>query len=195
VNRVSHRSVGGDLVVYLVEPAAATAAAEVSAPATHPSASADPILPTSSTRHTPRPVAAPVTGAVRPGRTMSSTFSRLIELPGPELSRVLETWWERAEAGGHASIAGRLLLSPPHVDDGEWTFSGELRRVAGRRPVPMTLDLWPHNLHFTRLTMVPRTRTTPSRCYFWSGNRALDRLSFELGCPRSARTGRRPRQK
>jgi len=127
----------------------------------------------------PPPLAVPAPIAFTTGRLLP-TYSRLIDLPGDELSGVLDEWWHSAAAGETATIRPGLRVTRPSVERSMWTFRGRLRRGIGRRSVPITLDLWGYNGAYTRVMMVPRARVATTRRYFRIGNRSLDRLVVEL---------------
>lgn len=110
----------------------------------------------------------------------SPCFSRVVAVPGDRLSLVVADWWCEHAIDGRAAIDGGLVVSWPDVHGDLWSFPGHLRWVAGRRSLPVAVDLWPHNVAFTRLTMTPQDAAITSRRYFHIGHAVLDSLSRQL---------------
>lgn len=134
----------------------------------------------SAMRSSPGPLSTPGAGMAHSGGATSPCFSRFIELPGDQLPTVLLEWWARAASSGRAAIGDRLLVTAPHDEGGTWTISGRLSRRAGRRALPVAVDLSAHNRLLTRMTMMPRARVATTQRYFRVGNSVLDRLVLEL---------------
>jgi hypothetical protein len=107
-------------------------------------------------------------------------FSRLIDVPGDDLPAVLARWWAETSAGGPDAPVERLTVAAPRVERGTFTLHGRLRRRFGLGSLPVAVDLWAHNVAYTRLTMVPRVRVRTCKRYFRAGNDALDRLTADL---------------
>jgi hypothetical protein len=126
----------------------------------------------------PRPVFAARAAVAETDK--SPCFSRLVDLPGDELSIVLADWCVEEGVDGTTSIADGLVVSAVQFEGGTWSLIGHLRRGAGRRAVPVVVELWGYHVRFTRLTLTPRARVITSRRYFRVGHRALDGLERAL---------------
>ena len=111
--------------------------------------------------------------------TYSSWFFRLVPLPASRLPSLLETWWLGNGGGTIVTVDHRLELGPPRLERGVWTMSGGLHR-RGRHPVPLTLDLWPHNDEWSSLVLRPQARVATTSRYFRIGHRVLDCFLAEL---------------
>jgi len=113
---------------------------------------------------------APSTTPVAPYRVEgSTTFRRLVEVPGGRLPSVLGSWWRQADHGD-----GHLRLDAPHRVDDAWELSGVLRRRPVSRLLPVDLRLSPYAGRWCLLEMMPRRLTRPSRAYFRVGHHSLD---------------------
>lgn len=110
----------------------------------------------------------------------SPCFARMVPVPGDRLALVVADWWCEHAIDGRAVLDGGLLVSWPDVDGDLWSFPGQLRWVGGRRSLPVAIDLWPHSIAFTRMTMTPRDAAITSRRYFHVGHAVLDSLSRQL---------------
>ena len=109
------------------------------------------------------------------GLAKSPQFRRMIELPGRRLPDAL------AALPAAAASGRRLRLAVPQATaGGGWTVDGRLRWLTRPLGVPVRVDLWPHLDGWTMCTLQPNRRVHPTRAYFRSGNRALDRLSAGL---------------
>ena len=138
------------------------------------------------------PLLVPVAPVAHTGGHLSPCFSRVIDLPGDDLSVVVLQWWAHAAVDGTALIGDRLLVSALRVDSGLWSLLGHLRRGGGRRALPVAVELWAHTSRFTRMTMTPRANVVTSGRYFGVGNGAHDCFAREL-VERSGRLGDRDR--
>ena len=118
-------------------------------------------------------------------RVTSAAFFRMMQVPGPLLARIVDMWWERRAGSGSdgssVSVAvGRLALSRRGANGRLLSLGGRLECPRRPRPIPVSIELWPHNGIWTRVAMQPEVGVAPSRRYFLTGHAALDQLGAEL---------------
>ena len=101
----------------------------------------------------------------------STTFRRLIDVPGERLEAALAAWWRRCEHGD-----GNLRLDGPEAVDGSFQLRGSFRKGTVLRRIPIEVRLSPYGGLWTLLELTPRRMTRPSRRYFRLGHASLDRF-------------------
>ena len=107
--------------------------------------------------------------------TSSTTFRRLVDVPGACLEPVLRTWWSRSSHDdGHLGFE-RLI-----EDRGLIELDGWLRTSAMSRRIPVAMVLSPYLGCWTFLELTPQRSAHPSRVYFRVGHDALDRFVAAL---------------
>lgn len=116
--------------------------------------------------------------------TSPGSFFRIVGARPDDVDR----WW-----CGPIELEHRLRLDVVVCDDGAGTRSilGAMRRPLLHRWVPVEIVLCEHLGTVSRLTLNPGRGVRPSRWWFRSGHRALDRFAREVwpGPSRPARRG------
>lgn len=133
-----------------------------------------------------RPTAAAAGVAPRPVGDGSTTFRRMVEVPGERLGAVLGAWWRQAD---HDDDHHLHLGMPQPVAD-SWSLGGRFRRTLMSRWVPVELLLSPYHGRWTLLELMPRRGVHPGRIYFREGHRSIDR--FVAAIRAQERLTRRP---
>lgn len=107
--------------------------------------------------------------------TGSTTFRRLVDVPGARLETILQAWWSRSSHDD-----GHLRLDRLTCDRGLFELDGSLRTSALSRRVPVEVRLSPHLGCWSFLELTPQRATHPSRAYFHIGHDSLDRFVAAL---------------
>ena len=107
--------------------------------------------------------------------TRSTTFRRLIDVPGDCLDTILEAWWSRSSHDD-----GHLRVDRISGDRGLFELHGTLRTVALSRRIPVEIRLSPYLGSWSFLELNPQRPTHASRIYFRTGHDSLDRLVAAL---------------
>jgi hypothetical protein len=115
--------------------------------------------------------AASAGAAPRPIGHSSTTFRRMIEVPGSRLGVVLGAWWQRADHDDD-----HLLLGVPRPVEEAWSLTGRFRRTLLSRWLPVEVLLSPLHGRWTLLELMPRRAIHPGRVYYREGHRSIDRF-------------------
>jgi hypothetical protein len=105
----------------------------------------------------------------------STTFRRLVDVPGARLETVVEAWWSRSSHDD-----GHLRFDRLNRDHGLFELDGTLRTSALSRRVPVEVWLSPYLGCWSFLELTPQRATHPSRVYFRIGHDSLDRFVAAL---------------
>jgi hypothetical protein len=105
----------------------------------------------------------------------TTTFRRLVDVPGACLDTVLEAWWSRSSHDD-----GHLRLDRITCDHGLFELDGSLRTLALSRRIPVEVRLSSYLGCWSLLELTPRRPTHPSRIYFRIGHDSLDRFVAAL---------------
>ena len=114
----------------------------------------------------------------------STTFLRMIEVPGTALPVRLRSWRRAVPGDGRIEVGRRLLLGPPEESGGAYEMTGRWRPSPLWRSLPVQLELWPHLDRWTVVTLVPRRRVHVTQWYYKRGHRLLEELERVLGASR-----------
>jgi hypothetical protein len=123
---------------------------------------------------------APPPAWVAPGAQraeLSTTFFRMIELPGSALRLRLAALWG---AGASVEIGRCRLTGQPSPRGTGVVLRGRWRRPMHRTALPVEIELWPHLDRWTVVTLAPRRRVRLSRHYYKGGHHLLDALTAAL---------------
>jgi hypothetical protein len=101
--------------------------------------------------------------------TGSSSFWRVVDVPGDRLPPVLGAWWRRCDDDD-----GHLRLGEPHDVDGVWLLAGSLRTSPVSRRLAIEIRLSPYGRYWSVLELNPRLPVRPTRRYFRVGHDSLD---------------------
>lgn len=107
--------------------------------------------------------------------TGSTTFRRLVNVPGNRLETVLQAWWSRSSHDD-----GHLRLDRFIPDHDLFELHGSLRARAHSRRIPVEVRLSPYPGSWSLLELTPQRATHPSRVYFRIGHDSLDRFVAAL---------------
>lgn len=120
--------------------------------------------------------AAPAAGTIATTvLTGSTSFWRVVDVPGDQLGRVLDDWWASA---GHDD--GHLRLGEPYGASGVWRLDGGLRMTPVSRWLAIDVRLASHARFWSLLELTPRRQIRPSRRYFRVGHDSLDVFATAL---------------
>jgi hypothetical protein len=119
----------------------------------------------------PAPTALSAGAVPRPIGDASTTFRRMVELPGDRLGVALGAWWLRAD---HDDDHLHLGMPRPVADS--WSLLGRFRRTLLSRWVPVELLLSPYHGRWTLLELMPRRGVRPGRIYYREGHASIDRF-------------------
>jgi hypothetical protein len=114
----------------------------------------------------PAPTGGSVATTVLTGTT---SFWRMVDVPGDQLGRVLRAWWLRSNHDD-----GRLGLGEPHGANGTWRIRGSLRMTSISKRFAVDVRLSSYARYWSLLEMTPRRRIRPTRLYFRVGHDSLD---------------------
>ena len=103
--------------------------------------------------------------------TRSTTFRRLIDVPGDCLDTILEVWWSRSSHDD-----GHLRVDRISSNLGVFELHGTLRTAAFSRRIPVEIRLSPYLGSWSFLELNPQRPTHASRIYFRTGHDSLDRF-------------------
>jgi hypothetical protein len=101
--------------------------------------------------------------------TGSTSFWRIVDVPGDQLGPVLRAWWQRSEHDD-----GRLRLGEPHGRNGTWHLRGSFRVTLISKRFGVDVRLWSHARYWSLLELSPRRPIKPTRLYFRVGHDSLD---------------------
>ena len=105
----------------------------------------------------------------------STTFRRLIDVPGDSLATTLDAWWSRSSHDD-----GHLRLDQITNDHGLFVLHGTLRMVALSRRIPIEIRLSPYLGSWSFLELTPQRPTPATRIYFRTGHDSLDHFVATL---------------
>jgi hypothetical protein len=135
----------------------------------------------------PAPTAAASAGATpRPIGDASTTFRRMVEVPGPRLAVVLGAWWQQSDHDDD-----HLHLGVPRPVGDAWSLSGRFRRTLLSRWLPVELLLSPYHGRWTLLELMPRRQIHPGRVYYREGHRSIDGFVAAIRTQERLTRGRR----
>jgi hypothetical protein len=103
------------------------------------------------------------------GLTGSTSFWRIVDVPGDQLGRVLGAWWLRSNHDD-----GRLRLGEAHRVNGTWHLAGTLRLTSISKRFAVDVRLSAYARFWSLLELSPRRRVRPTRLYFRVGHDSLD---------------------
>jgi hypothetical protein len=107
--------------------------------------------------------------------TRSTTFRRLVDVPGESLDTTLEAWWSRSSHDD-----GHLRLDQLSSSHGLHELVGTLRLAALSRRIPVEIRLSPYLGSWSFLELTPQRPTHGTRIYFRTGHDSLDRFVAAL---------------
>lgn len=107
--------------------------------------------------------------------TRSTTFRRLIDVPGESLDTILGAWWSQSNHDD-----GHLRLDQLSSNHGLNELHGTLRTAALSRRIPVEIRLSPYLGSWSFLELTPQRPTHGSRIYFRTGHDSLDRFVAAL---------------
>jgi hypothetical protein len=122
----------------------------------------------------PWPAASAETGATTV-LTGTTSFWRIVDVPGNQLERVLRDWWLRSNHDD-----GRLRLGEPHSVKGSWQLGGSLRVTSISRRFAVDVRLSSHARYWSLLELTPRRHIRATRLYFRVGHDSLDLFATTL---------------
>lgn len=133
-------------------------------------------VPSSTTGQAAAGQAAPAAGTIATTvLTGSTSFWRVIDVPGDRLEQVLRAWWASA---GHDD--GHLCLGEPVGCSGVWQLGGRLRTTPISAWLDIDVRLASHARFWSLLELTPRRRIRPTRRYFRVGHDSLDGFTTAL---------------
>ena len=131
---------------------------------------------------------APTTGMTAAGQTTpaagtvattvltgSTSFWRIVDVPGDQLERVLGAWWVLARHDD-----GHLRLGEPFGVSGVWQLDGGLRTTPISGWLAIDVRLASYARFWSLLELTPRRHVRPTRRYFRVGHDALDVFAAAL---------------
>ena len=107
--------------------------------------------------------------------TGTTSFWRIVDVPGDQLGRVLGAWWVRSNHDD-----GRLRLGEPHRVNGSWQLGGSLRVTSISRRFAVDVRLSAHARYWSQLELTPRRPIRPTPLYFRVGHDSLDLFAATL---------------
>jgi hypothetical protein len=119
--------------------------------------------------------ASSASGATVTTFTGSTSFRRLVDVPGARLEAVMRAWWS---ASSHDD--GHLRFDRLTHDHGLFQLDGSLRTMVLARRIPVEVRLSPYLGWWSFLELTPRRATHPTRVYFRVGHDSLDRFVAAL---------------
>ncbi len=120
--------------------------------------------------------AAPAAGTIATTvLTGSTSFWRIVDVPGDQLERVLSAWWV-----GACHDDGQLRLGEPYGVNGVWQLDGCLRTTPFSRWLTIELRLAPYARFWSLLELTPCRQIRPTRRYFRVGHDSLDVFAAAL---------------
>ena len=107
--------------------------------------------------------------------TRSTTFRRLIDVPGDCLDTILEAWWTRSSHDD-----GHLRVRRISSNQGMFELHGTLRTGSVLETDPRQIRLSPYLGSWSFLELNPQRPTHASRIFFRTGHDSLDRFVAAL---------------